>query len=98
MNYVKNKWVDFVPNRLLIDKPKFNEICVFSHKSNKRVYKNKQTFIGRIFIHPKTNEYCFAMEENVSIGIGTLEIVFYFLVSLKNGVVVFDGERGELHE
>lgn len=86
MMYIKKEHLDFVPEK---DKG----ILVFSHNINKRKYKKKVAFIGQVFLHPKTNEYAFLPNNEISLGYRTLSIVTDFIIALNEKILIYDEEN-----
>lgn len=96
MNYCKVKHLEFVPAKHFEEVKDLNNIFVFTHKQNNRVYKKKIFPSGRIFKHPKTNSWCFVGDQTCCYDQEFLLIVHLFLKRLDDGKIKYDEEKGEL--
>lgn len=97
MNYLTIGHLDFVPNKFLkgpdCDWP---FIAVFTHKRNKRIYKQKKWAIGQIAYHKKLQKYSFIELDGWALGEETLFLIASIIYKLDNGELIFDSEKGEL--
>jgi len=94
MQAIGKKFIKFVPGKMLKQDEKV--IFVFSHRINRRTYKDKQRLIGYITFHVKSRAYAFYPKEKVCIGWETTGIISKFLFDLQKGGIEFDSEKGAL--
>lgn len=97
MNYVKIKYVDFVPGGNFAN-GNSEFIYVFSHKINGKIYKRKMMETGGIVYNKKVKEWVFmpVPSGNVSYGCNIMRIVATFLERLNTKVNTYDPEEGEI--
>lgn len=94
MQAIGKKFIKFVPGEMLKQDKKI--IFVFSHRINRRVYKDKQRLIGYITFHVKSRAYAFYPEDKVCLGWETTGIISKFLFDLQKNFIEFDSEKGAL--
>ena len=95
MNYIKNDYLDFVPNLLIGET---NEcILVCCHLKNGKIYK-KSFPIGFIYFHKKIKKYHFCPLEQNSFCQKTLDFISQFIYGLDNGRMIFNPKKGEIKE
>lgn len=95
MNYVKIKFVDFVPGGSCENgKPEF--IYAFSHRINGRVYKRKTMECGAIYYRKKAKEWVFIPASNSCYSFEFMRIVASFLNCLNLKINTYDPEKREI--
>lgn len=96
MTMMKLEYVLFVPSKAIKGTSKNDNIYVFSHKKNKKIYKRKRFLIGAIGYNPIIKEWTFIPYENCNYSWKTMMIIARFLIELTNKEIIFDQEKGEL--